>query len=245
MILQLSLRGTVFHVRSETFEKYPDSLLGAALKAAETRDLSERDPHSGGYFFDRDPELFRRVVLSFYTYGFWPWLPTDSPGVIYEELCYWGLAPVAAPEPGDDLGDYPTFVGFALSTLETGTFAFTENPHARQPDAGKPFTRLAETVFAHTDRVRSVALRRGVWLDLNRLEGVPEKAGRHYTLQSYELSVPCLEFDGDRDFEETLSVVKLVEVDRPFRAVWKKEATFNTRFGVCKISATRFSHSGE
>lgn len=55
------------------------------------------------YIFDRDPELFRRVILPCYEYGFWQWKDELSPHMVYSELLYWGLAPIGPPQAGQDL----------------------------------------------------------------------------------------------------------------------------------------------
>lgn len=177
MIVRLSLRGTMFHVRKETFDKYPDTLLAAALSSNMQAAERIETPEGEAYFFDRDPELFRRVILSIYTYGYWPWLPSDVPGIIYDELCYWGLAPVAAPEPGQDLGDFPTFLGFAFSELDNGD-SMLMPVVSSDPSTGTystPFKDAGTTVVAREDLIRSTALRRGVYLRVEQLEGRVQK----------------------------------------------------------------------
>lgn len=92
-VVCLSLRGTLFYVSKDTVVKYPDALLGAAAQQNEVMGVQlsttvKTPDGSKAYFFDRDPEIFRRVILSFYTYGFWQWFPNDSPKLVYDELCF-------------------------------------------------------------------------------------------------------------------------------------------------------------
>lgn len=203
----------MFHVRKETVDKYPDTLLAAALSSDMQAAERIETPEGDAYFFDRDPELFRRVILSFYTFGYWPWLPSDAPGIVYDELCYWGLAPVAAPKPGQDLGDFPTFLGFAFSELDNGE-SMQVPVVASDPSTGTyntPFKDAGTTIVAREDLVRSTALRRGVYLRVEQLEGRVQRGKYGYFLNddsTYLVYPAGVAFDSD-DTLMQLGPVKL------------------------------------
>lgn len=192
MIIRLCLRGKVFYTQRETLEKYPDATLGVALSSGFRVAEQVVTPHGEAYFFDRDPELFSRVILGFYTYGYWSWLPSDSATIIYEELCFWGLAPIAMPECGQDMGDdYPTFVAFVFSTLanrrsmtipENGISSLKFNPYN--------LNCAGWMLVIHADQIRSTALRCGVVFDIQRIEGQPQVRNNFLYLQGRSLEEP-------------------------------------------------------
>lgn len=208
----LSIRGKLFQVRKETFQKYPDSLLGAAV----SRDLPLADtvdtPQGKALFFDRDPSIFQRVVLSLYTYGYWPWHPTDVASIVYEELCYWGLAPSEYPTSGDDVADYPTFLGLALSTLEHGDdYTFTRDPsekYTKHNPYTTSFSQAATYLVAYEDKVKSTALLRGTWLNLTKVQGYPQVQERNYR-NSYSLSGSDLVVSAKLESHESKSIAEV------------------------------------
>jgi len=99
-LVRLSLRGSVFLLSTSTFDSHPESLLAKAFASSmQMRPTSLMD--GDAHFFNRDPDLFRRVVLPFYDRGYWEWTDTDDARVLFDELEYWGLAPVDMPSCGD------------------------------------------------------------------------------------------------------------------------------------------------
>ena len=111
--IKLNLRGTIFTRTISSFDRFPDSLLAIAF-----RDTSLFQPSiivDGAYYFDRDPVLFERVITKLYDYGVWEWKESDEPEIVFQELCYWGLAPIEFPQPGQPLKSTPEYIGSALA----------------------------------------------------------------------------------------------------------------------------------
>lgn len=112
----INLRGVQIPVSTSMLERFPESLLARALRPETGMMPAERDAQ-GCYIFPRDPDLFRRVILPCYDYGFWVWRDDDNPELIYQELCYWGLAPLPKPEAGDRTSNEASWVGAILSNI--------------------------------------------------------------------------------------------------------------------------------
>ena len=245
MIVRLSLRGDVICVSHDTLAKYPDTLLGAAVNSGmNVADSVKTSSGEDAFFFDRDACLFRRVILSFYTYGFWQWLPTDNPMTIYSELCFWGLAPVSLPRVGQDVGGYATFLGFALcGCVGEEVFAVPERNISTMPHPYKShFCRVAETLIVNSDPVRSTALRFGVYLDVGRVEGVHTKeVSRWSSYPRYFInSYPVFELDnlrGDSELVAEVGPSELLSTASPDHHLkWRKSILFEYQGFDCSIT---------
>lgn len=115
-IIKLNLRGTVFARTTSSIDRFPDSLLAAAFCNSST--LQASTIFDGAYYFDRDPELYERIITKLYDTGLWKWMETDGPRIVFVELTYWGLAPTQFPEPGQLLSA-PQYIALALAKCFT------------------------------------------------------------------------------------------------------------------------------
>ena len=85
-ILTINISGQRFHVWSDTFDSFPDTLLGNHEGRAHFFDKNR-----GEYFFDRDPEIFRHI-LTYYRSGKLHYPRTECIGAVDDELAYFGIS---------------------------------------------------------------------------------------------------------------------------------------------------------
>lgn len=82
--LRINVSGQIFETWKHTLDRYPDTLLGS-----DEKDFFY-DEDAGEYFFDRDPEMFRRV-LAFYRSGNLHWPKDECVAAFDDELAFFGL----------------------------------------------------------------------------------------------------------------------------------------------------------
>jgi len=90
--IRLNVSGRRFEACARTFSRFPDTLLGSD-------ELNYfYDEASGEYFFDRNPEVFRRV-LAYYRSGRLHFPRDECVAEFNEELAFFGIRPTeAVPE---------------------------------------------------------------------------------------------------------------------------------------------------
>jgi hypothetical protein len=244
-LVRLSLRGKVFILSSSTWEKHPESLLAKAF-STEMRPTSLMD--GDAYFFNRDAELFERVVLPFYDHGFWQWVDGDDPRMLYAEMEYWGLAPIGPPEPGQDLGSayhveaWRIVSAFEYEDEKIGIANLLLNGQASAADD------TMETFKVYMNYLRTIALLSGYATKITLMKSIGTDRPQLHSLSEFShkfLGYPRSFFDkDDRPPDVDENAAKMVPMKKLNSHEWS--CTLKSSMGFAyKFSVLKGGYSGK
>lgn len=205
-IIQLNLRGTLFTRTLSSFDRFPNSLLATSFAQKE---LQPSIKVGEAFYYDRDPILFARVITPLYDYGFWKWEPHDDPYILFQELCYWGLAPQAFPRPSDPM-TLPQYIGSTLAfnanlSDRMSSECFLDDRIYCPPDHSVYW--VYGTCKQAGDEVKSQALLHGVALNFTLRNEAVTVDGYHY--QYDDGSVLCYLHRVDQQYDKESEVITL------------------------------------